>query len=175
MEIGDVPGWAALVVSIVSVAISYRLGVRSAHASEKSADASRVSAREARRSSDAAERSASAAEGSLVLQRQEAEERQRAAEPRVELRVEHAGGTSRLRLRNVGGAVARGVKIHDTPGVSTQDREFNFRTGVSNVELVPGAARVFLIYRIGATRMPTHLWVTWEGQEERIAIAVPAR
>ncbi|TPQ18640.1 hypothetical protein [Streptomyces sporangiiformans] len=174
MEIGDLPGWAALAVSIVSVIISYRLGVRSARASEQSAQASQVSAREARRSSDAAERSASAAEGSLALQRQEAEERQRAAEPQVELRVERTGGGSRLRLRNVGGAVATRVTIHDAPGISTQDRAFNFRAGISNVELAPGEAREFLIYRTGSPRMPTHLWVTWQGQEERVALAVPA-
>ncbi|MFG3018829.1 hypothetical protein ACGFZQ_09795 [Streptomyces sp. NPDC048254] len=174
MEMGDLSGWAALTVSVISVAISYQLGVRSAKASEQSAEASRTSAREARRSSDAAERSATAAEGSLALQRQEAEERQRAAEPQVELRVERVGGGSRLRLRNVGGAVAMRVTIHDAPGISTQDREFNFRTGVSNVELAPGEAREFLVYRTGSARMPTHLWVTWQGQDERVALAVPA-
>ncbi|MEV0935602.1 hypothetical protein ACIBMX_21840 [Streptomyces phaeochromogenes] len=173
MEIGDLPGWAALAVSIVSLVISYRLGVRSARASERSTEASQVSAREARRSSDAAERSAIAAEGSLALQRQEAEERQRAAEPQVELRVERTGGSSRLRLRNVGGVVATGVTIHDAPGVSTQNREFSFRTRISNVTLTPGEAREFLIYRTGNPRMPTHLWVTWQGQAERVALAVP--
>lgn len=168
------PGWSGLVVSIVSVAISYRLGVRSARASEQSAEVSRRAALEAQRSSDAAERSANAAEGSLTLQQQEAEERRRAAEPQVELRIERSGNSGRLRLRNVGGAEARGLRIHDAPGITTQDREFSFRNRVNNVDLVPGAAREFLIYRTGTTRMPTHLWVTWEGQTERIAIAVPA-
>lgn len=92
----------------------------------------------------------------------------------MELRIERTGGGSRLRLRNVGGAVATGVTIHDAPGISTQDREFNFRTGISNVELAPGEAREFLVYRTGSPRMPAHLWVTWQGQAERVALAVPA-
>lgn len=78
-----------------------------------------------------------------------------------------------MRLRNVGGVVATGVTIHDAPGVSTQNREFSFRTRISNVTLTPGEAREFLIYRTGNPRMPTHLWVTWQGQAERVALAVP--
>lgn len=85
MGMGDVPAWAAFVVSLGALGIAYQ---------------ARGDSR----------RSADVAEASLRIQEQEFEERRAAAAPRVKLVVEHVHKV-RYCLRNVGDATATGVTV----------------------------------------------------------------
>ncbi|QPP07542.1 hypothetical protein G4Z16_15380 [Streptomyces bathyalis] len=91
MDWGDVPAWAALVLSGVAVAVSWK--ARS----------------DGKRSADAAQSSAASAAGSLALQQEEAHVR-RVAARQSHMRLEHIEDRW-LRLRNVGREVASCVIV----------------------------------------------------------------
>ncbi|QLH20718.1 hypothetical protein [Streptomyces sp. Rer75] len=161
MDMGDVPAWVALFFSVVGVAVSYVLGKRSA-------DAAKDSAREAQRSSDAAERSAVAAEDSLALQREEAEERRRAAAPKVRLVVEHVKG-DRYRVRNAGDAVAQNVRFLG------RDLPYAFTWPSSGVTIPPDDSHGLRMPGASGKPIPVKLLAQWDGQPKAVPLSVPPR
>ncbi|MER7816952.1 hypothetical protein [Streptomyces sp. NPDC096153] len=181
MDMGDMPAWAALVVSVGAVAVSLKArgdGSRAADAAEKSvteakrsADASEQAVTEARRSSDAAERSAAVAEETLADQRREAAER-RAAEaetnrPRAVLKIEHAN-KAKWHLMNHGTAAAENIVCVDEVDALIGD----WPTGLS---LPPGEIHDFMMAGSMQASIPSVLRVKWDGQDEPVPLRVPPR
>ena len=160
MDWGDVPAWAALAFSGGALWVSFK----ARGDGRKSADASATSAA-------ASVRSAVAAEEALALQRREAEERraaeEEAARPRVAWTVERPD-VRRFVLRNAGTAVAEGVTITQA-GEPGQGRELP-----EGVTLHPGEGHPFSIVNALGLDFPTRIYVKWDGQEEPVALGVPA-
>ncbi|MER8083817.1 hypothetical protein ABTZ57_01310 [Streptomyces sp. NPDC094048] len=180
MEWGDVPAWAAIVISAVAIVVSLLArgdGKRAASAAEdsvveakRSADAAEQSVAEARRSGDAAERSAVAAEETLVDQRTEAAER-RAAEaeasrPRAILRAEHRN-KALFQIINAGTAPAENVRCIDVPeAVNNLPDTFS---------LSPGDAQEFWVFNAMGLPNVSALRFVWDGQDDEVLIHVPPR
>ncbi|GGP35108.1 hypothetical protein ACWDY7_01440 [Streptomyces calvus] len=181
MDMGDVPAWAALVVSVGAVVVSLKArsdGSRAADAAEKSvieakrsADASEQAVVEARRSSDASERSAAVAEETLEDQRREAAER-RAAEaeanrPRAALCIEHAN-KAMWHLANYGTGPAENIVCVDEVEAMIDD----WPAGLS---LAPGEVHDFMMVGSMQASIPPVLRVKWDGQDEPVPLRVPPR
>ncbi|MEU4034458.1 hypothetical protein [Streptomyces collinus] len=179
MDMGDVPAWAALVVSVAAVAVSLKArgdGRRSADAAEKSvteakrsAAASEQAVVEARRSSDAAERSAAVAEETLADQRHEAAER-RAAEaeanrPRAALKIEHAN-KAKWHLVNYGAAAAENI-------ICVDEVEAVIGKWPTGLSLHPGEIHDFMMVGSMQASIPAVLRVKWDGQGEPVPLRVP--
>ncbi|MFJ2292128.1 hypothetical protein ACIOG7_10505 [Streptomyces sp. NPDC087894] len=180
MDWGDAPAWAAIVVSLVAIWVSYlarRDGKRSANAAEasvteakRSADAAETSVGEARRSGDAAERSAVAAEETLADQRREADERRAAEEeanrPRAQLRIEHRD-EALFEIVNVGTGPAANVRCQDVP------EDVNNLPEVFSLE--PGESQKFWVFGGWADEHVSLLKMVWDGQEDVVRVRVPPR
>ncbi|MCX5239773.1 hypothetical protein OG824_31690 [Streptomyces prunicolor] len=157
MNWGDVPAWAAFVLSGVAVWVS----VKARGDGKKSADASATSAQ-------ASVRSAVAAEGALALQRQEFNER-RAAEaeasrPRVDLRIEYVGG-DRYRVVNHGEAPAENVRFVQPPEQAH---------GLNEVlSLARNEGHDFYVLGSAGLDIPTSLKAVWDGQTEAVTLRMP--
>lgn len=144
---GDVPAWVALVVAGGAAWIAY------------------LARKDSKESARASVRSADAAESSLALQREDAEVRRDSARPRVELTLEYDGGHAWL-LTNVGDAQAEDVTV-DTTGL-----EGVLSDAPSGVQLIPNASHKLYISPTFDTADPTHLLVTWAGQETPVALPI---
>lgn len=159
MDWGDVPAWAALVLSAMAVGVS----IKARGDGKKSASAAVTSA-------DASVRSADAAEAALALQRQETDERraaeEEAARPRVILVLERTGQRQFV-LRNVGTATAEGVTITQA-GEPQQGRDLP-----EGVTLHRGEGHPFFVVASTGLPMPTRIYVKWDGQDEPVPLGVP--
>lgn len=169
---GDWPTLVACLIAGAALVVAFKAqrdGRRSAAASEGSAAAAVASVEEARLSRLASERSASVAEETLADQRREAAERRAAEEeanrPRPRFQVERPG-IRQFRLRNVGTGPAVGIAIIARPAPFI----WGDHTGVS---LEPGEAYSFPMAAAGGVPMPGTLYITWDGQDEEVAVAVP--
>lgn len=152
MDWGDVPAWAAFILSGVAIVVTWK------------------ARGDGKRSADASERSAAVAEAALAEQRAEAEERRRKEEeadrPRVELLCNHV--TKDLyRLANEGTAPARNITFHqdDLPAV------FRLNDG-DEVSLNPGEAVDFLMAGSWGKPVPPQLFACWEGQDTPVPVRV---
>jgi hypothetical protein len=144
VDLGDVPAWAALLVSAGAVWVATRAN---RHARE--------SASAAQRSADAAERQAQAAEAALPL-----------PPPDVAWRIEHVN-RQRFLLRNIGVGVATGLRIdvrdaHPLAGLVNLDEP-----------VPPNGSVSFLITGSLGKPSPTELWLTWDGHDKPVAVPVP--
>ncbi|WP_237302682.1 hypothetical protein [Streptomyces sp. S063] len=179
LEWGDWPAWLACLFAAIALWISIRAqkdGRRSANASETSATAAQASVtaaqasvEEARLSRLASERSATVAEETLADQRREAAERRAAEEeanrPRPRFLIEIIG-RNQYRLRNVGTGPATGITVaaRDEPYIMGR---------IHDVALVPREAFPFTMVGAAGAPIPGTLYVTWDGQTEEVAVAVP--
>ncbi|MEV5765324.1 hypothetical protein AB0L34_12235 [Micromonospora sp. NPDC052213] len=150
LDLGDVPAWAALLISAGAVYVATRAN---RHARD-SAAASKDSAGSARRSADAAERQAVAAEAAIPP-----------PPPQVVWQVERVNN-KRYLLRNVGVGTATGVQIdvrqaHPLVGLN-----------LGNGTVGPNESVSFLITGSMGRPSPTELWVSWDGQDEPVAVPV---
>jgi hypothetical protein len=159
MNWGDVPAWAAFVLSGAAVWIS----IKARGDGQRSADASVTAAQ-------ASVRSAIAAEESLAAQlRAEQEARDAAAEaarPRVEWDLERTSLTV-FHLRNVGTAVAQGVTI-PSAGQPGQGRHLP-----DGETLGPNEASRFEIMTSLGASTPSVIYVKWDEQPDPVAVRVP--
>ncbi len=144
---GDAPAWAAFVLSIVAVVISWR-GQRRANA--------------------AAERSALAAEQALAIQQRQAAEAAASAAPKPVFVVER-GLYAQYLLRNVGTAAATGVTVDPA---SLPDGAQDIPSGT---QVAVGAAVTMILAGSLAGRFPTELMVKWDGQTDSVAVPLPPR
>jgi hypothetical protein len=150
MNWGDVPAWAALALAIVAGRVAW------------------LARKDSQRSAEASVRSAVAAEESLALQRAEAEERRQANLPQVRLLLEFHSGSTWV-FRNVGDRTAARLTVlpenlpYSTSGLPRGD------------DLEPGAGRQIMLMGAAGRPLPAHLLVTYEGQEEPVAVAIPPR
>ncbi|MFG3300351.1 hypothetical protein [Micromonospora chersina] len=144
IDMGDAPAWVALLASVGAILVSLRAN---RHAKE-SADA-------ARRSADAAERQAEAAEAALPP-----------PPPQVAWRVEWVN-RQRYLLRNIGVGPATGLRI--------DVRDAHPLVGLNETEepIPPNGSVSFLISASMGRPAPTELFLTWDGQEEPVAVPVP--
>ncbi|MFF0532737.1 hypothetical protein ACFYT3_30720 [Nocardia amikacinitolerans] len=126
---------------------------RSADAGEKSADAANAAAQEAKRSADAAEESNRIAERALAM----------SEPPAVAWRVEHIRNSG-YHLRNVGTQAATGVTV-DLSRLDTSHRDLP-----NGSTIAAGDTARFIL-----TNAPGALYLTWDGQPEPIAVAMPSR
>lgn len=126
---------------------------RAAIAGEKSAEAADKAAQEAQRSAEAAEEANRIAARALEL----------AEPPAVAWQIEPRpyGGYN---LRNIGTQTATGVTA-DASRVSAR------RHSLPTNATVPAGDAV----RFGLSHPPTALYVTWDGQAEPVAVAIPPR
>lgn len=147
---GDVPAWAAVAMSATALVISRR-GQRA--------------------NNEAAGRSATAAELMLSDQRQAAiESRQHVADaerPRPQFILQRGTGDSYL-LRNVGTATATGVTV----GRGNLPPE----TGETPVGIALGPQESAKMIMLGslARPLPNELSVTWDGQDDAVALPMPS-
>ncbi|MGW3811253.1 hypothetical protein [Micromonospora sp. NPDC005113] len=144
LDLGDVPAWAALAVSVGAIVVALR---SNRHA--------KASAAASRRSADAAERQAQAAEAALPP-----------PPPQVSWRVEHVN-RQRYVLRNIGVGTATGLRIdvrdgHPLVGLEREEKA-----------IPPNGSISFLIAASMGRPHPTELWLTWDGQDEPVAVPVP--
>ncbi|WP_097922082.1 hypothetical protein [Streptomyces sp. wa1063] len=158
MELGDAAGWAAFAISAGALVVSYR-----------AQRDGRKSAKEARLSRIASERSATVAEQQLIDQRREAAERRAAEEeasrPRPAFAIERRN-RSMFYLRNTGTGPATGVAISRRGEPCVMDR-------IADVDLAPAEAVEFTMTGSAAQPIPGTLYVTWDGQDEEVPVAVP--
>lgn len=181
MDMGDVPAWAALVVSVGAVIVSLlarRDGNRAATAAEnsvkeakRSSDAAEQSVGEARRSGDAAERSARVAEETLADQRREAAERRAAEEeasrPRAELRIRHQTKAKWILVNEGTGPANNIVLVDEVPAL--------VGTWSEGASLPPRDALEFMMAGAMGAPLPSVIRVKWDGQEEPVPLLVPPR
>lgn len=181
MDMGDLPAWAALVVSVGAVIVSLlarKDGNRAATAAEgsvneakRSADAAEQSVGEARRSGDAAERSARVAEETLADQRREAAERRAAEEeanrPRAELRIGHLKGGKWI-LVNDGTGPANNI-------VCVDGKPYMARNWPEGASIPAKDAHEFVMAGAAGAPIPSVLRLKWDGQEEPVSLLVPPR
>jgi hypothetical protein len=120
---------------------------------------------DSKRSADASDRAAAAAEGELALARQEAEERRQDALPKPELSLRHVSGQAWV-LENNGTATAEGVTV-DLAGTGSAIID-----APAGVTLAPGAGHKLFIAPGMADPDPTHLLVTWTGQNDPVSLPV---
>ncbi|MCF1510117.1 hypothetical protein [Streptomyces glomeratus] len=166
MNWGDVPAWGALVVAVVAAVFS---GLALKH-SRQSAEAAEQSAIASDRSAAAAERSAAADEAALTEMRREAQERRNAeaeaTRPKPDLRVTRTGGVQYV-LRNVGTGAAINVTVvrAGKPG--------QCRSLPDGATLQPGEGHEFQILTAMGMPVPTTIYVTWDGQDDPVALEVP--
>ncbi|OKI41659.1 hypothetical protein A6A29_37655 [Streptomyces sp. TSRI0281] len=158
MDLGDAAGWAAFAISAGALVVSYR-----------AQRDGRKSAEEARLSRIASERSATVAEEQLVDQRREAAER-RAAEveasrPRPDFVIEQQSAHI-FYLRNTGTGPATGVSL------SAREAPYVFEPP-SDEDLGPHDAVRFRMAGAAGRPIPGTLYLTWDGQSDEIAVAVP--
>ncbi|MFD3999637.1 MULTISPECIES: hypothetical protein [Streptomyces] len=172
LEWGDAPAWAAFVLAAIALWISIRAqkdGRRSANASETSAIAAQESVDEARLSRIASERSATVAEQQLADQRHEAAERRAAEEeasrPRADFVIERRSAHI-FYLRNKGTGPATGVSL------SAREVPYVFEPP-SSVDLGRHDAVEFRMAGASGRPVPATLYLTWDGQSEEVAVAVP--
>jgi hypothetical protein len=104
----------------------------------------------------------------LALQRAEAEERRLAAQPRVQLVLEHRSGSNWI-LRNAGGLPASGITAR------RDNLPYIAENVPANASLAPGEGMTITLMSSGGSRVPAHLWITWDGQDEPVAVAIPPR
>ncbi|MFE4647718.1 hypothetical protein [Streptomyces sp. NPDC056707] len=163
--------WASIgaVLAIVFAGAALIVSIRAAKDGRRSADATVLAAEEARLSREAAERSVRVAEQSLLDQRQEAAER-RAAEveanrPRPFFVIERSSRQA-FYLRNTGTGRATGVTL------SAREEPFIFN-GVADGDLAPNDAVPFQMVGASGRPIPGTLYLTWDGQIEEVAVAVP--
>jgi hypothetical protein len=151
LDMGDVPGWTAFIISGVAVLVA----IRANRHARNSADASKDSAGSARRSADAAERQAVAAEKALPP-----------PPLPVEWKLQHVG-RERYALRNAGTATATGVRIDmdRAPAVVLEDED--------PVTVLPNASWSFLISPSLDQSHPRELWISWDAQREPVPVPVP--
>jgi hypothetical protein len=144
IDMGEAPAWVALLVSVGAILVS----IRANRHAEESAEASR-------RSADAAERQAEAAEAALPP-----------PPPKVAWRVEWVN-RQRYLLRNIGVGPAARLRI--------DVRDAHPLVGLKETEepIPPNGSVSFLITGSMGRPAPTGLWLTWDGQEEPVAIPVP--
>ncbi|MFJ1858775.1 hypothetical protein ACIOHA_15870 [Streptomyces anulatus] len=169
---GDWPTLVACLIAGAALVVAFKAqrdGRRSATASEASAAAAVASVEEARLSRLASERSASVAEETLADQRREAAERRAAEEeasrPRPHFRIERTG-RQQFRLRNVGTGPATGITVVARRPPYVMDR-------INDATLAPDEALPFNMLGAGRAPIPGTLYVTWNGQTEEVAVAVP--
>ncbi|GGU13092.1 hypothetical protein [Streptomyces violascens] len=162
MEWGDVPAWAALVLSVGAFIVSLKArgdGRRSADAAATAAEAS--------------VRSADAAEAALAHEQSQAQERRlaeaEAARPKVELAIHHLYGT-KYRIVNDGQASANAVMVSDRDLPTTQ----NLSPGVPS-SLAAGEGRDFTMAGGWGRPVPPQLFVRWQDQDDWIPLRVPSR
>lgn len=135
MDWADAPAWAALVVSIVAVAITA------------------LARKDGRRAADAAE--AALAE-------------QRAANaPRVRLELESGEYFGRFHLRNYGDLSACNIRM-------LEDLLPGGQVWPDDVTLRPHEAHTFVLAPGLIMNAPPHLRFVWDGQEDPVAVAIPA-
>ncbi|MFD9756045.1 hypothetical protein ACFWZZ_00565 [[Kitasatospora] papulosa] len=165
MEMGDAAAWAAFAISAGALIVAVKAqrdGRRSANAAEESVE-------EARLSRVASERSATVAEQQLIDQRQEAADRRaaevEAARPRPDFVIERKS-QHMFYLRNVGTGPATGVTL------IARQRPYIFDP-VANKDMGPHDAEEFRMAGAGGSPVPGTLYLTWDGQSEEVAVAVP--
>ncbi|MFF2522461.1 hypothetical protein [Streptomyces liangshanensis] len=174
MDLGDAPGWGALVLSAGALAVAWK----ARGDGKRSADAAQASVGEAQRSAAAAEasvvegrRSADAAEGALAEQRREAEERREAEaeanRPRVRLEIAHRHGAT-YQLINNGSATAVNVRVVG-PRPRIQNRI------PDGVTLEPNEIHDFMMSHMAGSPIPSTLRMQWDGQDEPVPLRVPSR
>lgn len=165
LDYGDVAAWVAIVVSIGAWVVAWR-GLkwqrRAALATEKATEA-------AIRSANAAEKSAALSERAAELQEVQVSEIRRAPRKKpgdIAWKIEYDHG-ARYRLRNVGTRTATGVTADPEPfgGLARYLPE--------DAAVRAGESLEFLLIPVGQMTTPGELWLTWDGQEEPVAVPIP--
>ncbi|MFF3443634.1 hypothetical protein [Streptosporangium sp. NPDC002721] len=158
IDFGDGPAWVALVVSLGAFAVALR-GLkwqrRAAEAGEKSADA-------AVRSANAAEKSAAFAE----LPASQKQKPGAAAAGKVSWDIQHVSGALYL-LRNTGDDIATGVTA-DASKIGGIPRQLPEGAAVR-----PNESVQFMLVDTWQSPLAHELWLTWDGQEEPVAVPIP--
>ncbi|BCO47744.1 hypothetical protein [Mycobacterium intracellulare] len=153
MRWGDVPGWVALVISLCSALLSWRVlrwEKQSAKAADRSAD-------EAARANLIAERALEAG----IAGRTTASDETKPAE--VAWRIEKGAGDQYV-LRNTGTDTAEHVYVDES-----RAPRINRRLPHDSV-VQPGAGHTMLLKGSMQSPMPNELYLKWAGQDDWVAV-----
>ncbi|MEU7891762.1 hypothetical protein AB0B45_02730 [Nonomuraea sp. NPDC049152] len=158
--LSDLPGWLGLVFGGTSLLVSWRnlsWAKRSAVANEKAADASV-------RSANAAEKAA--AYNELTSHNVSARESSTSTAPDVSWTIEHFRNAAYV-LINSGSQVATGVTADATPfgGLA--------RELPKDAAVRAGGQHRFLLVETWQKAAPREMWLTWDGQDEPVAVPMP--
>ncbi|OPG13634.1 hypothetical protein [Microbispora sp. GKU 823] len=166
LAFGDVVAWAALVVSLGAFVVAWR-GLkwqrRAAIATEKATEA-------AIRSANAAEKSAALSEQAAEVPEVEVSEIRNAPRKKpagdITWKIEHVQ-EAQYRLRNTGTRTATGVTADPEPfgGLARYLPE--------NAAVRAGESLEFLLIQAWQVESPGEMWLTWDGQDEPVAVPIP--
>lgn len=155
----DIPGWFGSIFGFTG----FILALRSLKWTKRTTLATEKAAEAAVRSANAAEKSAALSSSMADNHKEIANANHR---PDVSWKVEHVAG-SRFILRNMGSETATGVTADEAPfgGLA---RQLPKDAAVRAKE-----AWEFLLIQVAQAPTPHELWLTWNGQEEQVAVPIP--
>jgi hypothetical protein len=168
IDFGDVAAWAAFALSLLTLVSTWVWQRKNAKIAERSAKATEIAAEAAVRSANAAEKTAALAQLPEVqaAELSAAPKRRLTVQQDVRWKIEPVQG-ARYLLRNEGTQTATGVTADDVPfqGLARQlPRDAAVRAGES---------LEFLLIQVAQVDTPHELWLTWDGQDEPMAVPIP--
>ncbi|MFC4048064.1 hypothetical protein ACFOY4_00060 [Actinomadura syzygii] len=157
---GDAPAWVAIAVSLMFSIAAFVVSIKGLTWQRMAAEAAVTSA-------NADEQALALAQLQHELEQARSERSERLSEPpKVEWRLERRG-KQKFVLRNVGTEMATGV---------TMDRSnlpYIAHEAPSGVAVRVGGSHEFLLAGTMGHPMPNEVWLSWDGQEEPVALPIP--
>ncbi|MFI6296847.1 hypothetical protein ACIBEJ_35020 [Nonomuraea sp. NPDC050790] len=159
IDFGDAPAWVAIGVTFLFSLAAFVVSLKGLKWQRMSAEAT--------------VRAANATEKAAAFEQILGEERREMADPGQPAKELTRSGVrwqienvinSRYALRNVGSVVATGVTVDESQVLAPA------RLLPKDAAVRPDEAVEFLIFGTFQHPMPTELWVTWDGQEQPIAV-----
>ncbi|MGW3365953.1 hypothetical protein ACWDOR_23770 [Streptosporangium canum] len=163
---GDAPGWAAIGFSLIFSLGAFVVSLRGLKWQRLSAEAT---VRSANTAEQALASSALERRDQRELQASDLPEGQGPEEPQprdITWRIEHFGKHMYV-LRNEGSDIATGVTA-DRSQIAAPIRQLPEDAAVR-----PGGLLEFMIIPTWQSGMPAEIWLTWDGQEEPVAVPMP--
>jgi hypothetical protein len=164
---GDAPAWTAIGLSGCFSVAAFVISLKGLKWQREGTEAAKTAAEAAIRSANADERSNALAELSVSIQAGTTSRAQQEHQQERQVSWDLDRSRDRFVLRNVGSAIATGVKVGG-------DRVAEVGTEVpDNAAVRPGASVSFMMVGSLAYSVPDEIEVTWDGHPEPVILPVP--
>lgn len=169
LHISEPLAGGAVVISLLVWWSQWRWQRRNSGLSERTTIATEQAAEAAIRSANAAEKAAALSESPMLTRASESTSTGAREAPKkqdVRWKIEHVRDALWM-LRNVGSVTATGVTADESAfdGVARQLP--------NDAAVRPGASVEFLLIEVWGSTMPHELWLTWDGEDEPVAVPIP--